>query len=322
MPEAAAFWITDAGKGELRRERLGPPGPDEVLVETRFSAISRGTESLVFQGRVPKSQHVAMRAPHQGGEFTFPIKYGYSSVGIVVDGVEDWRGRRVFCLHPHQDRYVVGRNAVLPVPDAVPDERAVLAANLETAINGLWDAPPRIGERIAVVGAGVVGTLAAALAVHVPGTSVELVDVDPGKARLADTLGVDFTLPEDAASDADLVVHASGTADGLATALRLAGFEATVLELSWYGNDAIEVSLGEAFHSRRLILRSSQVGAVASAQRARWDTRRRLALALSLLEDARFDALLEPAVPFDRLPETMAALADAPGGIMCQVISY
>ena len=322
MPEATAFWITGPGRGELRRERLDPPGPGEVLVETRLSAISRGTESLVFQGRVPESQHVAMRAPHQAGEFTFPVKYGYSSLGVVVGGEQAWHGRRVFCLHPHQDRYVVAAAAVLPLPDGVPDARAVLAANLETAINGLWDAPPRVGDRVAVVGAGVIGALVAALAARIPGISVELVDVDPGKARVAEALGARFAVPEDAAGDADLVIHASGTPEGLATALRLAGFEATVLELSWYGNRPIEAPLGGAFHSQRLVLRSSQVGAVATARRARWDNRRRLALALRLLEDARFDALLDPAVPFARLPETMAALAKAPNGIMCQVISY
>jgi len=322
MPEARAFWITAPGRGELRKERLDPPGPGEMLVETRISAISRGTERLVFQGRVPESQHVAMRAPHQAGAFSFPVKYGYSSLGVVVDGEEAWRGRRVFCLHPHQDRYVVAADAVLPVPDAVPDARAVLAANLETAINGLWDAPPRIGDRIAVVGAGVVGALVAALATRVPGTALELIDVDPDKARIAAALGARFALPEDAAGEADLVVHASGTADGLATALRLAGFEATVLELSWYGTQPVEAPLGEAFHSRRLVLRSSQVGALPPAQRARWDTRRRLALALDLLEEARFDVLLEPAQPFARLPEIMAELADGPSGTMCQVISY
>jgi NADPH:quinone reductase-like Zn-dependent oxidoreductase len=322
MIEVLAFWIVEAGKGELRRERVARPGPDEVLIEAIASGISRGTESLVFRGEVPASQHAAMRAPFQAGEFGFPVKYGYSSVGTVADGPAALRDRRVFCLFPHQDRYVVPAAAVLPVPDDVPDTRAVLAANMETALNGLWDAAPRIGDRIAVVGAGVLGALSAALLSRLPGVELQLIDVDPGKARIAKALGVGFTLPTDATGDADIVIHASGAPEGLATALSLAGFEATVLELGWYGDRLVPAPLGEAFHSRRLTLRSSQVGAVAGERRARWDQRRRLALALRLLADPRLDMLLEPAIPFERLPEIMPALATAPGGAMCQVIGY
>jgi len=322
MAEARAFWVTAPGRGEVRSELLPAPGAGEVLVETLASGISRGTEILVFQGHVPKSQHQVMRAPFQAGEFEFPLKYGYSSVGIVADGAPELRGRRVFCLYPHQDRYVVPASAVVPVPDAVPDARAVLAANLETALNGLWDAAPRIGDRVAVIGAGVVGVLAGALLARMPGTEVQLIDVNPDKAAIAAALQVDFALPAAARGDVDLVIHASGAAEGLARALDLAGFEARVVELSWYGDRAVALPLGEAFHSRRLRLIASQVGAVAPAQRSRWDRRRRLALALDLLADRRFDALLAPAAPFERLPEVMAELAARPSSIMCQVISY
>jgi NADPH:quinone reductase-like Zn-dependent oxidoreductase len=322
MAEARAFWAVAPGQGELRSEPLREPGPDEILVEALASGISRGTETTVFLGRVPPSQHRVMRAPHQAGEFTFPVKYGYSSVGIVAAGPDDWRGRRVFCLHPHQDRYVVPRRAAISVPAAVSDERAVLAANMETVVNALWDAAPRIGDRVTVVGAGVIGALAAALAARIPGAEVQLVDVNPDKAEIASALGVSFALPKVATPRADLVMHASGTAAGLVTSLDLAGFEATVLELSWYGDREVAISLGESFHSRRLRLVSSQVGAIATAQRARWDRRRRLALALDLLADPRFDALLAPAAPFADLPEVMAALAARPSKIMCQVIRY
>lgn len=322
MPEARAFWVVAPGQGELRRERLPEPGPGEILVEALASGISRGTETLVFQGRVPESQRQIMRAPYQLGEFTFPLKYGYSSVGVVTAGPDDWLGRRVFCLHPHQDRYVVPRAAVVAVPASVPDERAVLAASMETVINALWDASPRIGDRVAVVGAGVIGALAAAVASRIPGTAVQLVDVNPDKAAIASALGVSFAVPNVATPGADLVIHASATGEGLATALDLAGFEATVLELSWYGDRQIAVALGEGFHSRRLRLVSSQVGAVATPQRARWDRRRRLALALDLLADDRFDVLLAPPEPFARLPEVMRELAAGPSEVMCQVIRY
>jgi NADPH:quinone reductase-like Zn-dependent oxidoreductase len=322
MAEARAFWVTAPGRGELRPERLARPGPGEVLIEALASGISRGTETLVFRGRVPTSQHQLMRSPFQAGEFGLPVKYGYSSVGLVRDGVPELRDRRVFCLHPHQDRYVVPASAVVPVPDGVPDTRAVLATNMETALNGLWDAAPRIGDRVAVIGGGVVGALAAALLARIPAAEVQLIDIDPDKAPVAAALGVDFALPGAARGDADLVIHASGAPEGLATALGLAGFEARIVDLSWYGDRAVALPLGEAFHSRRLKLISSQVGAVATARRARWDHRRRLALALDLLLDPRFDVLLAPARPFSDLPEIMAELAARPSKVMCQVIGY
>jgi NADPH:quinone reductase-like Zn-dependent oxidoreductase len=322
MADALAFWIVAPGQGELRGERVPEPGPGEILVEALASGISRGTETLVFHGRVPESQRQIMRAPHQVGDFTFPLKYGYSSVGVVAAGPDEWLGRRVFCLHPHQDRYVVPRRAVVAVPATVTDERAVLAANMETVVNALWDAAPRVGDRVAVVGAGVIGALAAAVAARIPGAAVQLVDVNPEKAAIASALGISFAVPNVATSEADLLFHASATAEGLATALDLAGFEATIVELSWYGDRQVAVALGEGFHSRRLRLVSSQVGAVATPQRARWDRRRRLALALDLLADARFDALLAPPAPFARLPEVMSELAAGPSEVMCQVISY
>ena len=323
MPERArAFWTVEPGRGEIREAPLRSPGPDEVLVEALRSGISRGTEALVFGGRVPESQKTAMRCPFQEGDFPGPVKYGYTSVGRVVSGPAELEGRRVFCLHPHQDRYVVPLDAVIPLPDAVPDSRGVLAANMETAVNGLWDAAPRLGDRIAVVGAGVVGCMVAALAARLPGARVELIDTDVRRAAVAARLGCNFAAPQEAARDADLVVHASGTPEGLATALGLAGFEATVLELSWYGNRTVAAPLGEAFHARRLTLRSSQVGAVATAQRARWSHRRRLSLALELLADSRFDALLTGESAFEDLPATLARLAASPDGALCHVVTY
>ncbi|HWG78606.1 MAG TPA: zinc-binding alcohol dehydrogenase [Stellaceae bacterium] len=319
---ARAFWITAPGRAELRRAALAPPRAGEVLVRAMLSGISRGTESLVFMGRVPPSQYQAMRCPFQEGDFPAPVKYGYASVGVVEAGAAQLIGKRVFCLHPHQERYVVPADAVLAIPDAVPDGRAVLAANMETAVNGLWDAAPRLGDRVAVVGAGVVGALMAALAARVPGTSVELVDIDPARAALADALGCRFALPAQAVGDADLVIHASGSAAGLATALGLAGFEAKIVEMSWYGDRSVAAPLGEAFHAKRLVLRSSQVGAVATAQRARWTHRRRLALALDLLADRAFDRLITGESRFDELPALMARLARAPAGALCHLVRY
>jgi threonine dehydrogenase-like Zn-dependent dehydrogenase len=319
---ARAFWIAAPGKGELRRAPLPGPGDGEVLVRAVASGISRGSEALVFAGRVPESQYAAMRCPFQEGEFPAPVKYGYSSVGVVEAGPAALIGRRVFCLHPHQDRYVVPETAALPIPDAVPDARAVLAANMETALNGLWDAAPRLGDRIAVIGAGVVGCLVAALAARIPGTQVELIDTNPAREAVAAALGCRFARPEAASGEVDLVIHCSGSAAGLATALQLAAFEATVLELSWYGAGDVAAPLGENFHSRRLTLRSSQVGAVAAAQRARWPHRRRLALALDLLADPVFDRLVTGDSAFADLPQAMARLARDPGGALCHLVRY
>lgn len=322
MREARAFWVAAPGRGEIRVQQLRPPGPDELLIRSTASAISRGTESLVFRGEVPASEWQRMRCPFQEGEFPAPVKYGYSTVGIVEDGSRDMLGHRVFCLHPHQDRFIIPRDAAIEVPAGVPDRRATLAANVETAINGLWDASAGPGDRIAVIGAGVVGCLAAALAARLPGAEVQLIDIDPARGKIADKLGCRFASPQQADPEADIVVHTSGAPEGLTTALTIAGFEATVLELSWYGTRVVPLELGGAFHSRRLILRSSQVGTVAANRRARWSHRRRLALALSLLRDRLFDVLLSGESRFATLPELMPRLAASPAGVLCHTLRY
>jgi NADPH:quinone reductase-like Zn-dependent oxidoreductase len=319
---ANAFWIAEPGRGKVRAEPLPPLADGEVEVRTRFSGISRGTEALVFRGQVPESEYQRMRAPFQAGDFPAPVKYGYISVGDVEQGPPALLGRTVYCLYPHQTRYRVPASAVHPLPDDVPPERAILAANLETAVNGLWDATPRIGDRITVVGAGTLGCLCAWLAARIPGCGVELIDTNPKRATVAAALGARFRLPSDATPDADLVVHASGQPAGLATALELAGFEATVLELSWYGTRDVPLPLGRAFHQRRLTLRSSQVGSVAAAQRARWDHRRRMALALGLLTDPALDVLITGEDAFADLPAVMTRLAADPGDTLMHRIRY
>jgi 2-desacetyl-2-hydroxyethyl bacteriochlorophyllide A dehydrogenase len=322
MSSARAFWIVAPGRGEIRDEGIAPPGPDDVLVRAEFSGISRGTEALVFQGRVPVGEYLRMRAPFQSGDFPGPVKYGYSSVGCVEAGAGELRGRRVFVLHPHQTRYLVPARAAYILPDNVPPERAVLAANMETAVNGLWDAAPLAGDRIGIVGAGTIGCLVAWLARRIPGSRVELVDVNPRKAAIARALGVPFKLPDEATADADVLVHASGAPSGLEAALQLAGSEATIVEMSWYGTATVPLPLGAAFHARRLSIKSSQVGSIATRQRARWDNRRRMQLALELLADPVLDALITGESEFESLPEVMARLAESPGDTLCHRIRY
>ena len=302
--------MLEPGHGALVDVELPEPGPDDVVVATRHSAISRGTELLVFRGGVPASQHGIMRAPFQSGEFPGPVTYGYLAVGTVEEGPASLLGRDVFCLHPHQTRFVVPASAVAVVPEDVPVTRAVLAGTVETAVNALWDAAPRVGDRIAVVGAGMVGCAVAALLGGIPGARVELVDVDPARAAVAAALGVGFALPDEAAGGCDLVVHASASETGLARSLALLGVEGEVVELSWYGDRTPRVPLGEGFHSGRLAIRASQVGRVSPSRQARWTYADRMALALRLLADDRFEALITDAVPFGRLAETMTRLAD------------
>ncbi|XGA79284.1 zinc-binding alcohol dehydrogenase [Halomonas sp. CH40] len=322
---ATSFWLTRPGVAELREESLPPMAADDascVEVQTLYSAISRGTEALVFHGRVPESEHQRMRAPFQQGEFPAPVKYGYSSVGKVIKGPEDLIDQTVLCLFPHQDRYQVPISAVQPVPTATPANRAVLAANMETAINGVWDASPLPGERITIIGAGVVGALVAYLCQRIIGTEVQLIDINPARQALADALGISFCTPEKAADNQDLVIHASGHADGLATALTLAGMEGRIIEMSWFGDGNVSVPLGGAFHSRRLTLRASQVGQLPPHQQPRWDYARRLQLALRLLADPRLDALISGETPFAKLPEEAPSLFAAGSPVLCQRIVY
>jgi len=321
MTQAASFWVVAPGEGEIRAEPLRPPGKGEALVETLASGVSRGTESLVFAGRVPESQHAAMRCPLQEGTFAFPVKYGYSAVGVVREGPGPLIGRRVFCLAPHQTRMVVPVSLLSPVPDAVPTRRAVLAANMETALNIAWDAAALPAERVLVIGAGVVGLLAANLLARIQGVSLSLVDPDPAKAAAARALGLCLVPPSEAPGEADLIVHASGTPEGLSLALARAAFEGRIVEASWFGDKDVALPLGEAFHSRRLRLVSSQVGHVGGAMRGRRSHAERMAAALALLDDAGLDALLDGPSAFADLPATMARLAAAPG-VLCHVVLH
>ena len=319
---ATAFWVTSPAQGELRGEPLATPAQNEVQVRTLYSGISRGTESLVFNGRVPESEFSRMRAPFQSGEFPAPVKYGYCSVGRVEQGPDALLDKTVFCLFPHQDYYTVPASAVLEVPANVPAQRAVLAANMETAINGVWDAEPMLGERICVIGAGVVGALVAYLCAQVPGVDVHLVDITPARRQLAEQLGVVFATPEQAPHDQDCVIHASGHSAGLRQALELVGSEGRIIEMSWFGEGDVSIPMGGAFHSQRLTLKASQVGQLPPKLRPRWDYQRRLRLALSLLVDERLDALISGESDFKQLP-TLANTLFGRGSVeLCHRLRY
>jgi 2-desacetyl-2-hydroxyethyl bacteriochlorophyllide A dehydrogenase len=319
---ALALWYRGPGQVEFRQEAMAPPGAGEVRVKTLYSAISRGTESLVFGGRVPVGEFERMRAPFMAGGFPFPVKYGYAAVGRIESGGDALQGKTVFALHPHQSLFNIPASAAVEIPQSLPPQRAVLAANMETALNAVWDAAPGPADRIAIVGAGVVGSLVAWLCGHFPGADVTLVDINPARAELAGAMGVGFATPPNAKRECDIVFHTSGSPEGLRTAIELAGEEATILEMSWYGDTEVTAMLGGSFHSRRLRLVSSQVGKIAPSHRPRWTHQGRLAAAVALLGDPRLDALIAPAVKFPDLVHQLPKIFSAQSGTLCQLIAY
>lgn len=312
---AHALWYVAPGRADLRPATLPAIASGEVRIRTLWSGVSRGTERLVAAGRVPEGEWERMRAPLQVGDFPFPVKYGYCAVGVVDEGPDHLLGQTVFALHPHQNMFTAPVDLVAPVPSGVPARRAILAANMETALNALWDSAVGPSDRVIVVGGGLVGMLVASLAARIPGADVTVVDIDPARAPVAQALGCGFALPDEAPGEADVVFHVSANAAGLACALACAGQEATVVEMSWYGDQDVAAPLGGAFHSRRLRLLSSQVGAVSPGRRPRWTHARRLGAALKLLSDPRLDALITEEVAFRDLPAALPRIlaAGAPG---------
>jgi threonine dehydrogenase-like Zn-dependent dehydrogenase len=316
-----SLWLEAAGTASLRRAPLPPRQPGEVTIRSLYGGISRGTEALVFSGHVPPSEYERMRGPHQKGNFPFPVQYGYASVGIVEEGPPPLRGKAVFCLHPHQDRYRVAAADVHLIPETVDPPRAVLAANMETALNIVWDAGIQPGDRVAVFGAGVVGLLTAWLSTGIIGTETIVSDTDPSRREIAGDLGVAFSAPSELPCDCDVLINASASAQALSCAIEHAGFEARIVEASWYGEHSAEIPLGGAFHARRLSIVSSQVGAIAASRRARWDFDRRLSKALQLLSDPRLDRLISGETPFSELAEHYGDILAA-SSTLCHRIRY
>ena len=319
---AYAFWVTGPSRGAVLQEQLEVPRDGEVKVRMLYSGISRGTESLVFRGEVPVSQHGSMRCPHQAGDFGFPVKYGYIAVG-EVESEGALQGAPVFCLHPHQSHFVVPEADVVPLPRHLDPALAVLTANLETAVTGVWDAQIQPGERVTVIGAGVVGMLVAWRVQQAHALTVQLIDVNLGRGEVAARLGLHLTHSSQAVGESDVIIHASGSPDGLRSALSLAATEGRIIEMSWFGTQEVSLPLGEAFHSRRLTIRSSQVGAIPPAMRPAWTHRRRVEMVLELLADhPELGALISGESAFSALPDTMASLAGGASDVLCHRISY
>jgi 2-desacetyl-2-hydroxyethyl bacteriochlorophyllide A dehydrogenase len=321
MMSARALWFVSAGQCEIRSEALHPPLEGHAFVRTLFSGISSGTESLVLNGRIPESEFARMRGPNMAGAFTFPVKYGYAAVGRVEEGPQPWLGKAVFCLHPHQDFFTVPLDMLTLLPDALPEARAVLAANMETALNIVWDAGILPGDKVAVFGAGVVGLLESFLAAQIPGTETLLLDPNPSRAPLAANFGIAFSHDVPSSDTYDVVINASGAPEALTVALNHAGQEARIIEASWYGDTILPLSLGGPFHARRLSIISSQVGAIPPLQRARWTFSRRLKKALDLLMDDRLDALISAETAFADISNAYPEIVSNPE-TLCHRIRY
>ncbi|MCJ8139989.1 zinc-dependent alcohol dehydrogenase [Falsirhodobacter halotolerans] len=308
---ARALWFTAPRRCEIRSEAL-TPAEGLVRVRALASGISRGTEALVFSGRVPESEFTRMRGPHQGGDLPFPVKYGYAVVGQTDEG------RTVFCLHPHQDVFQVPSTDLIALPGDLPPDRAVLAANMETALNIVWDAGVMPGDRVNVFGAGVVGLLVAHLVGQVPGVDLRVVEIDSTRGRVLEALGLTGGSPQERA---DVAINATAADAALSQAIETMADEGRVVEASWYGDRRASIPLGGAFHSRRLKIISSQVGQVAPWQRPRWPHRRRMSKALELLCDPRLDALISNETAFDEIAEVYGEVIDDPA-TLCHRIRY
>lgn len=313
--QCQALWYVEESRAELRPSNVPEPKAGEVLVKAHFSGISRGTERLVFNGRIPRSEHTRMRCPYQEGAFPFPVKYGYALAGEIVDGPAEALGQRVFTLHPHQELACFARSHLHEIPEDVPLRRAVLAANTETAVNVLWDASPSPGERILVVGGGVLGLLVAGLAAQTGENEVAVVDIKPARVDVARALGLAFADPESAPRNQDVVIHTSATEAGLRTALQCAAPEGRIIEASWYGDREVSLPLGEAFHSQRLRLISSQVGAIPLSHREEWTPKQRMRKALNHLRDETLDVLITEEIEFSNVPAALPQVLahDSPG---------
>jgi 2-desacetyl-2-hydroxyethyl bacteriochlorophyllide A dehydrogenase len=332
--KARALWFAAPRTATLREESVPPPGPGEVRVETVASAVSSGTEMLVYRGEVP--QHLPLDLPTLRGTYGFPIKYGYAAAGRVFDmgpGVEQFSvGDPVFVHHPHQEVFVVPARMPVRLPEGLDPLLGVFVANLETAINVVHDTPLRLGESALVLGGGVVGQLVARL-LRLAGAGAVLV-VDPLHMRreLAVAAGADHALGVEGLNErvkeitggrgVDVAVEASGSGAALQAAIEAVALEGTVVVASWYGTRPVTLDLGGHFHRGRVRLRSSQVGRLDPALAPRWDRDRRTETAVALLDKLKLGNLISHRLPFDRAAEAYPLLDERPGEAVQVVFTY
>ena len=329
----ASVWFPRAREVEIRDETVGRPGPGEVRIHAIASGLSHGTEMLVFRGEVPTD--LALDLPTLAGSYAFPIKFGYASVGRVVEtgaGVTELApGDHVFVHHPHQQEYVVRAAAAVRLPKRLPPELGVFLANCETALNVVLDAHPYLGDEVAVFGQGVVGLLVTQL-MERAGAAVTAVEPIAVRRELALRGGAeDAVTPEAAAAriatrtngrGADVVIEASGNGGALQLAIDAAAFQASVVVCSWYGSKPVSLDLGSRFHRQRLRLVSSQVSRLDPALAPRWDRQRRLDTALALLEELVLGPLISHRIPFAKAAEAYELVDQRPEETVQVILTY
>jgi len=320
MTNTTALWHLSEQESAIRSQSLPELKADKCRIESLFSLVSSGTESLVANGEVPTDLHDSMQVPYMEGDFSFPVKYGYSLVGKVVEGSHNLVGQQVHLLHPHQQHCVVNEADITIIPAGIPPQRAVLASNVETALNAIWDSRLSAGDRVLIIGMGLIGSLVARLASQFPATQVSVADTDPARLALAREQGFSQYEPSDAPFD--VAFHSSGSSAGLQTAIDAVGYEGKVIELSWYGTRSAEVKLGGSFHQQRKQIISSQVSQLPSHQQSRWDYRRRKQTVLNLLQDDGWDDFLTATVDFPEAPALFDKLRQGDRSQLSWTIRY
>lgn len=318
---ALALFHRTADVSELSPVTLATPASNQIEIASLYSLIATGTERLVAKGLVPQELYDHMAVPYMEGEFSFPIKYGYSLVGRVVTENHPLSGRIVHLLHPHQDRCIVSDHDVFAVPEGVPAKRATLASNLESALNGIWDAEVSIGDRVFISGFGMIGSLLARLLSMMPSVEVVVMDIDPIKRKLAENMG--FTVVKDTEdSDFDVAFNTSASGAGLQACINAVGYEGKIVEMSWYGVKAATLQLGGSFHSMRKRIISSQVSNLPANRRNRWDYLRRREVVFELLRNDAFDVHIGETVSFENLPDLFDDIRRKSPAVLTWAVSY
>lgn len=322
MQQPTALWHLSETHSEIRQipSVLFLEGYCEI--KALYSLISTGTERLVASGKVPEELHASMQVPYMEGSFSLPVKYGYSLVGEVVDGPENLKRKIVHLLHPHQDYCVVLAEDVFVIPREIPSQRAILASNLETALNALWDSGVSAGDKVMVAGFGIIGSLVVRLLTLMPAVQVMVIDTDPNRKKLAETMGFSTAHAEELDADFDLAFHCSGHETGLQTCIDKAGPEGKVIEMSWYGNKPVTLNLGGTFHSQRKSIISSQVSSLPASKQARWNFYRRKQVVFELLKNPAFDQHIAATIAFQELPALFEKIRKGQTDALSYGVSY